>query len=285
MKRLRVSWLPDGKRLHLRNGTIDLIIQAFGRPAEVGRVHEAGIERVRALILEVAEDVPRLQAGEAPQTAVGRRAADACAVVPGALGPVTALNGAVADEVMAAMMQGGQMDRGFVNHRGMLAFHLTEGHSLTPLSMDWQPYARHEARVQLMAGIRTRGSAGAGWRHDHFAYGYVERIFATATSTAVAEAAMGSIAARMRPDTGAELVPAHALAPHTVLGGLPVCPVRPRIDPDEAKALMEKGRAAAEPMVASGVISLAVMELGAEHFFAGPSYISLKSLLSLEATS
>ena len=32
----QAAMLPDGRRLHLQHGPIDLIIEAFGEPAEVG---------------------------------------------------------------------------------------------------------------------------------------------------------------------------------------------------------------------------------------------------------
>ena len=143
MTRLHVAWLPDGKKLHLHNGPLNLIIQAFGRPAEIGRAYDAAIERARALVTELADDLPRLQAGHVPQSNAGRRAVAACAVVPGALGPVTAICGAVADEVLAEMVQAGQLDRGFVNNRGAVALHLAEGQSIMPNATDWQEFARH----------------------------------------------------------------------------------------------------------------------------------------------
>ncbi|MEP4423982.1 MAG: UPF0280 family protein, partial [Nitratireductor sp.] len=30
----RIAWLPDGRRLHMQHGPIDLIVEAFGAPAE-----------------------------------------------------------------------------------------------------------------------------------------------------------------------------------------------------------------------------------------------------------
>ena len=42
MKRLpQIALLPDGKRLHLQDGPIDLIIEARGRDADVRAAYEA----------------------------------------------------------------------------------------------------------------------------------------------------------------------------------------------------------------------------------------------------
>jgi hypothetical protein len=283
MKRLRVAWLPDGKRLHLQNGPVNLIIQAFGSPAEVGRAYEAGIERARALVTELGEDLPRLQLGEAPQGAVGQRAVAACAGVPGALGPVTALCGAVADEMLAAMVRGGQLDRGFVNNRGAVALHLEEGQSITPSDTDWLEFARHEAKVTIRSAVRTRGLAGAGWRFDGLALGYVDRIYTAARSSAVAEAALGSISARMVPATGAQSVPATLLMPQSVLGDMAVYAPRPDVTGDEAAVLLAQGGEAAKALFDADIIALAVMTLEEAHFLVSPPYLTVRSMLSLEA--
>lgn len=91
MNRLQIAWLADGKRLHLRSGPVDVIIHAFGQPAEVGRAYDAAIERARVLVGELTEDIPLLRAGSAPASPAGLRAAAACAAVPDALVPLTAL--------------------------------------------------------------------------------------------------------------------------------------------------------------------------------------------------
>ncbi len=277
-----MAWLPDGKRLHLQNGALNLIVQAFGQPSEVGRAYNAAIERARTLVLELEEDIPRLQGGLAPCTAAGLRAAAACALVPGALGPVTALAGAVADDVLAAMMQGGLPDRAFVNNRGAVAFHLAERQSISPHVMDWCEFPRHEAKVPIRSTVSTRALAGAGWRFDGVALGYVDRIYTAATSCAVAEAALGSISARMLPTTGAQSVAATIIAPESVLGGLGVY-ARQDVAGDEAAGLMAQGGEMAQALFAAGIITLAVMTLEEAHFLVSPPYLSLRSMLSLEA--
>jgi ApbE superfamily uncharacterized protein (UPF0280 family) len=283
MRRLRVAWLPDGKRLHLKNGPVNLILQAFGRPGEIGRAYDAAIERARALVLELAEDLPRLQAGDAPLNAVGLRAAAACAAVPGALGAVTALTGAVADEVLAAMAQRAQMERAFVNNHGAVAFHLAEGQSITPNAMDWPDYQRYDARVPIVSAARARGLAAGGWHYEGFALGCVDKIYLAAPSAAVAEAALGSIAACMLPASGAQTVPAEFLAPHSVLGSLPVYPPLQALAGDEAAAILAQGRAASAALFAAGTITLALAGLGEDNFLVALPYLSLKSMLSLEA--
>jgi uncharacterized protein len=278
VNRLRVAWLPDGKRLHLYQGPLDLIIQAFGPPAEVGRAYDAGIARARALLLELQEDVARLKAGELPQGAAGQRALAACAAVPGGL-PAAALHGAIADELLAAMAQAGQLERGFVNNRGAVSFHLAEGQSLTPQSLDWPAYHRFDTKLPVGAATRTRGLVAAGWAYDGMVLGWVNRIHVAAGSAALASACLGGIAARMLPAEGVQPL---SVVPQGLLMDVPLyAPVRD-IAQDEAAAILAQGRAVAEQLFADGVITLAAMELGEQYCLVAPPHYSLKAIMGLD---
>lgn len=282
MNRLRVAWLPDGKRLHLCNGPVNLIIQAFGPPADVGRAYDAAIERARTLIGELAEDIPVLQSGGAPRTPAALRATAACEVVPGALAPITALSGAVADDVLAVMTQAGKLERGYVNNQGDVAFHLAEGQSLSPEAMDWPAYARYDARVPIYSTARSRGIVAGGWRFAPFAFGYVDRIYVAAISAAHAGAVLGSIATRMLPDDAVQCVPASHLVPDCMLGGIPVYARQPPLPAAVVAAILARGRAAAELFFASGIVGLTLVELNDANILVAPQQFSVKSILSLE---
>ncbi len=282
MKRLRVAWLADGKRLHLRNGPVNLIIQAFGQPAQLGRAYEAGIERARALVVELAEDLPRLQAQEAFLSAVGLRAAAATQAVPGGLPPVAALTGAIADEVLTAMTQAGAFARGFVNNHGAVAFHLAEGESLTPQAMDWPEFSRYDStRVPIPSAARARGMAAGGWHYHGFAFGCVDRIYTAAPSAAVAEAVLGSISAAMQPRTGMRKVMAGMLEAESVLGTLEVYPAMDMAEEDIASAMVQ-AREAAEGLFAAGTATLMLVALGDKSFLVAPPQFNLASMLSVE---
>ena len=283
MRRLRVAWLPDGKRLHLRNGPVNLIIQAFGRPGDIGRAYEAGIERARGLAVELGDDVPRLQAGLAPSGAAGLRAVAACHAVPGALAPLTALKGAMADEVLAAMAGAGQLERAFANNHGAVAVHLAEGQSITPAALDWPGFPRYESKAPIISTARTRGVAAAGWSFDGYALGCVDQIHVAGVSAAMAEAGLGAIAACMVPEAGARMVPAEMLAPQSVLGGMEVYPPRKDLTADEAAEILARGRAVSEALFAAGIVTLVLLGVGQDHFLAAPPHFSLRSMLSLEA--
>jgi ApbE superfamily uncharacterized protein (UPF0280 family) len=282
MSRLRVAWLPDGKRLHLSQGRVDLIMQAFGDPAEVGRAYDAGIARARGLPEELADDVALLQAGLAPRGAVGLRAVAACGMVEGALGPVTALTGAVADEVLAAMVAGGRLERGFVNARGAVAFHLAEGQGLSPHAMDWPAHARYEnTTVRVPSTARTRAIAAAGWHFHRHAFGYVDQLYTAATSSAVAEALLGSISAQMAPP-GAPGVPVYTLEPDSLFGRLPAYAPMHDLAEEQIRTAIARGQATAAAAYSAGTATLVLAALRDETFFVAPPQFNLRSLWSVQ---
>ena len=58
-RRPQIAFLADGKRLHLQDGPIDLIVEANGCEADVRAAYEAAAERFTGL-LDLALATPRL---------------------------------------------------------------------------------------------------------------------------------------------------------------------------------------------------------------------------------
>ena len=46
-ERAQIRLLPDGRRLHLHDGPIDLIVEAFGVPAEINAAYRAAAGALR----------------------------------------------------------------------------------------------------------------------------------------------------------------------------------------------------------------------------------------------
>ena len=59
--RAQVSLLPDGRRLHLHDGPIDLIIEAFGAPSQVAKAYSAATERFTIILDELCAELPLLR--------------------------------------------------------------------------------------------------------------------------------------------------------------------------------------------------------------------------------
>ena len=133
MKRLPQSaLLPDGKRLHLQDGPIDLVIEAKGEAAEVRAAYDAATRRFTGLLDELCEELTTLRQAADPaqcllKGVVARRMH--AAVAPFAadhfITPMAAVAGSVAEEILGAMLSAARLDRAYVNNGGDIALHLT----------------------------------------------------------------------------------------------------------------------------------------------------------------
>src|ERR1700743_1839016 len=112
MRRPQVGWLKDGKRLHLQDGPIDLIVEAHGCQDHLRAAYHAAIGRFTGLLDELCDELPLLRATAEParcalQGVVARRMH--AAVAPFArdhfITPMAAVAGSVAEEVLGAMTQ------------------------------------------------------------------------------------------------------------------------------------------------------------------------------------
>src|SRR5918994_4304686 len=67
MKRLpQIALLPDGKRLHLQDGPIDLIIEAKGSEIDVRAAYDAAARRFTGLLDELCEELVELRRAADP---------------------------------------------------------------------------------------------------------------------------------------------------------------------------------------------------------------------------
>src|SRR5258707_763152 len=144
MKRLpQMALLPDGKRLHLQDGPIDVIIEVKGSDADVRASHEAAARRFTGLLDELCTELAELRQPADPvwctlKGIVARRMH--AAVAPFAadhfITPMAAVAGAVAEEILGAMLHEARLQRAYVNNGGDIALHLGDGECFTVGLMD-----------------------------------------------------------------------------------------------------------------------------------------------------
>src|ERR1700761_5158263 len=111
MKRApHIALLPDGKRLHLQDGPIDLIVEANGIGRDVRTAYEAAAMRFTGLLDELCEELAELRRAAATDDTrlkgiVARRmhAAVAPFAADGFITPMAAVAGSVAEEILSAM--------------------------------------------------------------------------------------------------------------------------------------------------------------------------------------
>jgi ApbE superfamily uncharacterized protein (UPF0280 family) len=262
----RAAWLPDGRRLHLNHGPIDLILEAWGpRPAVLaGYARATG--RFQGLLEELVAELPALRSAE-PRPLRGPVArAMARAVAPhrpAFVTPMAAVAGAVADEILGFMTAAGDLERAYVNDGGDIAIHLTPGTAITAAVA---ARAGLPDRVTIAHTDPVRGIATSGWRGRSFSFGIADAVTVLARTAAEADAAATLVANAVDLPGHPAIARASAdtLQADTDLGPRLVTIAVGPLAPEEVAEALASGVARAEAMRARGLIAAAALFLNGE---------------------
>ena len=260
MSGLRAKILP-GDRLHLHHGPIDLIIGAEGARAPVFAAAKA---RFDGLLEELVAELPALRApldGTPLGGPIARRMVAAIAPHEGFITPMAAVAGAVADEVLAAMLAAAPLRRAYVNNGGDIAVHLGLG-EVFRLAM-----AAHQGSVlgciELPQASPVRGIATSGRAGRSQSLGIADSVTVLAENAAAADAAATLIAnaVDLPGHPAITRCPAVELDPDSDLGTRPVVADVGVLSASEVAAALETGLRRAEAMRAAGLIQSAALFL------------------------
>src|SRR6478736_878261 len=167
----QIALLADGRRLHLQDGPIDLIVEARGSEANVRTAYGAAVQRFTGLLDQLCEELPLLRQATDParcllRGTVARRMH--AAVAPFAsehfITPMAAVAGSVAEEILSAMLGVARLDRAYVNNGGDIALHLAEGKQFSVGLMDRPDQHGLMGTTIIDADEPARGIATSG-RH------------------------------------------------------------------------------------------------------------------------
>lgn len=274
----QANWLPDGRRLHLNHGPIDLIVEAFGAPDDVQAAYRQCVARFQTILPELVEELAELRrpatASTTPRAFAGPTARRMeAAVVPLAqkfITPMAAVAGSVADEVMAAMVAGRRLDRAYINNGGDIALYIAPGQRID-VAIAGTGHGLSD-RLTIRAEDPVRGIATSGWRGRSFSLGIADAVTVLATSAAMADAAATLIANAVDlPGHPAVLRrPARELVPDSDLGDRMVTIGVGALRPDEIAAALDAGLAVAEDFRRRGLIDAAALFLNGEARTSGP---------------
>jgi uncharacterized protein len=269
---------PDGARLHLNHGPIDLILEAIGERRAVAAAYERAWARFRPLLEELVQELPQLRRplgeGSDLRGAVARRMASAVAAFPDRfVTPMAAVAGAVADEICEAMWaQGEGLRRGAVNDGGDLALRLRPGERFV-VGLVPEP---HRPAVVGTASVTAedpvRGVATSGRHGRSFSLGIADAVTVFAADAAAADAAATLIAnaVDLPGHPSIARVAASELDPDTDLGDRPVTLQVGPLTEREVDAALVAGLAEADRMRAAGTIHAAVLCLRQRVLATGP---------------
>jgi ApbE superfamily uncharacterized protein (UPF0280 family) len=273
MRQPQVALLPDGRRLHLQDGPIDLVIEAFGAEEAVAAAYAAATRRFTGLLDELVSELDLLRAqacGDRTELSgvVARRMhaavapfADTCFITP-----MAAVAGAVAEEVLQAMRRAAPLARAYVNNGGDIALHLEGGQSFALGLVDRPDQPILFARARIAASDPSRGIATSGWRGRSFSLGIADAVTILAATAAQADAAATIVAnaVDLPGHPAVERVPAISIAPDNDLGERLVTRAVGRLMPEEIAEAVERGLACACALHDRGLIDAAAIRLQGE---------------------
>jgi len=259
--------LADG-RLHLNHGPIDLIIEAFGERAEVAAAYDQAWQRFPAILPELAGELGLLrqpigEAMPALQGPVARRMAEA--VWPFRqhfITPMAAVAGAVAEEMLAALIAGRKLAKAYVNDGGDIALHLAPDERFGIGIVAELAAPAIAGRAEIAASDAVRGIATSGQGGRSFSLGIADAVTVLARRAAEADAAATMIANAIDLDHPAiKRRPAWSLDPDSDLGELPVTVAVGDLSPGEIAAALDLGAARAMEYGRAGLILAAMLQL------------------------
>jgi len=289
MKRVpQIGFLADGRRLHLQDGPIDLIVEAHGSETNLRVAYDAAARRFTGLLDELCGELPMLRQAADPvrcllQGLVARRMH--AAVAPFAadhfITPMAAVAGSVAEEILGAMVGAARLERAYVNNGGDIALYLADRERFTVGLMD-RPDDHGLMRTMIIrADDPTRGVATSGRHGRSFSLGIADAVTVLARTASQADAAATIIAnaVDLPGHPGIVRCPAQDLQPDSDLGARLVTRDVGGLSDVEVEDALEAGADKARQLLAAGLIDGAALRLHGETVVAAP-----RAMLRAETT-
>ena len=262
-------------RLHLQHGPIDIIAHVDA-PEEVRkRLYTSASNRFSTVLVELVAEMDLLKqpwSADLPDPK-GGIAQKMCFAVRGSdifVTPMAAVAGAVADEVLEAMLYEAkntdpcleEIQRMYVNNGGDIAFWLNAGESFSIGVVDNPGIPELNARVSLAYESPVRGIATSGWRGRSQSLGIADAVTVLAGSAAIADAAATLIANDVNVDyPGILKRPASEVKDESDLGMLPVTVDVPPLPVDQISEALKRGAQTAGNFIRTGKIEAAYLSL------------------------
>ena len=285
-RRPQIALLADGRRLHLQDGPIDLIVEAGGTTMDVHAAYDAAARRFTGLLDELCDELAELRRAADPaqcplKGVVARRMHAAVAPLAGDhfITPMAAVAGAVAEEILAAMLGAARLERAYVNNGGDIALHLSDGEQFTVGLMDRPDRHGLMNSIVVDADEPIRGVATSGRHGRSFSLGIADAVTVLAQTASQADAAATIIANSVDLPGHAAVIrcPASQLQPDSDLGDRLVTRSVGALSHGEIERALADGAVRARQLFAAGLIEGAVLRLLGEAVVVGTAEIGRRA--------
>jgi ApbE superfamily uncharacterized protein (UPF0280 family) len=269
-RRPQIAMLSDGRRLHLQDGPIDLIVEASGEGGHVSAAYAAAARRFTGLLDELCSELVELRQAASPtscslQGMVARRMHAAVAPYAGDcfITPMAAVAGSVAEEVLGAILSVAALDRAYVNNGGDIALHLGDAAHFTIGLVDRPDRDGVMRTMTIDSGDAARGIATSGRHGRSFSLGIADAVTVLAATASQADAAATVIANAVDLPGHPAIIrrPANDIQPDSDLGARLVTREVGELSRAEIAAALESGAECARELFDRGLIEGAVLRL------------------------
>jgi ApbE superfamily uncharacterized protein (UPF0280 family) len=180
--------------------------------------------------------------------------------------PMAAVAGAVAEEILAAMISAENLERAYVNNGGDIALHIGRGKDFKIGMIEQPERPSLFGTVRIGEGDLVRGVATSGWRGRSFSFGIADAVTVLAASASAADAAATVIAnaVDLPGHPGIQRIPACEIQPDTDLGSRLVTLAVSRLTSTDVNRALDAGVQTGNALLHRGLICAASLCLQGE---------------------
>jgi ApbE superfamily uncharacterized protein (UPF0280 family) len=243
----------SGNRLHLQHGPIDLVIGVDGNHALALDAARARFDTVLAELVTELDALRQTLHPDTPTpagTVAKRMHSAALPFCETFLTRMAAVAGAVADEVLQAMINATPMRRAYVNNGGDIALHLAKGQRFTMVMAGLGGGDLGRIEIHHDDGIGGIATSGQGGRSLSFGIAESVSILAKNAATADVAATLVANAVDLPNHPAIHRAPAHDLRDDTDLGNRPVVTRCDPLSAADIKTALNNGTSIARAMLA-----------------------------------
>jgi ApbE superfamily uncharacterized protein (UPF0280 family) len=265
-----VVQILTGDRMHLQHGPIDIVLKCWGSRRAVADAYTAANHRFQSILGELVGELDQLRkpmsANPIVAGPIARRMVAACwPFTDRFVTPMAAVAGAVAQDLLATMLDAAPLSKAFVNDGGDIAIHLAPGEAISvgvAANFSAGEIPALNGNVTITADDPIRGIATSGRRGRSFSLGIADSVTILARDAATADVAATLVGNAVDLDAPAIIRrPARALDPDSDLADLPVTVEVGPLTPSQISTALARGRAQAENYLRRGLIAGAAMTL------------------------
>lgn len=251
--------LKDPLRIHLHHGPIDIIARAWGSDGEIRLAYQFAAHRFESVLDELVSELTELRSPIGVDKPVfdgliAQRMGQA--VWPNRtvfVTPMAAVAGAVADEILAAMIGVDTLEKAMVNNGGDVALFLSPGSHLSSAIVANLDNPAVDAKLIIDSRSSVRGIATSGWRGRSLSFGVADAVTVLAETAAEADVAATLIANAVTvDDPSVERAPAQEVRDDTDLGERLVTVAVGQLSETAVTQALESGARTARRMIHNG---------------------------------